>query len=175
VTGLGLGDGRQKLFFLPEAHTDFILSIVGEELGLLGVSFVIAAFAVLVWRGMRAAVRARDVFGAYLAFGITAMFGLQALVNIGVVLGSLPTKGLPLPFISYGGTSLVMSLFMAGVLANISARNPEPHEWQPGAHRPGKGANRRLDAGPRLIVEVGPQRRARPPAQPIPDAPAPPT
>ena len=80
----------------------------------------------LVWRGLRAAFRARDLFGCYLAFGITAMFGLQALVNIGVVLGSLPTKGLPLPFISYGGTSLVVSLFMAGVLGNISARNPEP-------------------------------------------------
>jgi hypothetical protein len=90
------------------------------------------------------------------------MFGLQALVNIGVVLGSLPTKGLPLPFISYGGTSLVMSLFMAGVLANISARNPEPHEWQPGAHRAGKGANRRLDAGPRLVIEVGPTKAKRP-------------
>jgi cell division protein FtsW len=156
VTGMGLGDGRQKLFFLPEAHTDFILSIVGEELGLLGVLFVVALFGVLVWRGLRAAMRARDVFGAYLAFGITAMFGLQALVNIGVVLGSLPTKGLPLPFISYGGTSLVMSLFMAGVLANISARNPEPREWLARGRRAGKGANRRLDAEPRLIIEVGP-------------------
>jgi len=171
VTGLGLGDGRQKLFFLPEAHTDFILSIVGEELGLIGVLCVIAAFALLVWRGLRAAVRARDVFGAYLAFGITAMFGLQALVNIGVVLGSLPTKGLPLPFISYGGTSLVMSLFMAGVLANISARNPEPQDWQPGAHRAGKGANRRLDAGPRLIVEVGPRPPRVPPAPSAAEAP----
>ncbi len=91
------------------------------------------------------------MFGAYLAFGITAMFGLQALVNIGVVLGSLPTKGLPLPFISYGGTSLVMSLFSAGVLANISARNPEPHEGLlPARAGAVKGANRRLDAGPRL-------------------------
>ena len=115
VTGLGLGDGRQKLFFLPEAHTDFILSIVGEELGLLGVLFVIARVR-RRWSGAGCAprLRARDVFGAYLAFGITAMFGLQALVNIGVVLGSLPTKGLPLPFISYGGTSLVMSLFVGG-------------------------------------------------------------
>jgi cell division protein FtsW len=156
LTGLGLGDGRQKLFFLPEAHTDFILSIVGEELGLVGVLCVVGGFALLVWRGLRAALRARDVFGAYLAFGITAMFGLQALVNIGVVLGSLPTKGLPLPFISYGGTSLVMSLFSAGVLANISARNPEPRErLLSGARRAGKGANRRLDAGPRLVIEVG--------------------
>jgi cell division protein FtsW len=165
VTGLGLGDGRQKLFFLPEAHTDFILSIVGEELGLIGILFVIGAFGVLVWRGLRTAFRARDVFGSYLAFGITAMFGLQALVNIGVVLGSLPTKGLPLPFISYGGTSLVMSLFAAGVLANISARNPEPGDWVfPGSRRRAlKGANRRSEAGPRIIVEVGTPPRPEPP------------
>jgi cell division protein FtsW len=163
VTGLGLGDGRQKLFFLPEAHTDFILSIVGEELGLCGILFVVGAFGVLVWRGYRTAFRARDVFGAYLAFGITTMFGLQALVNIGVVLGSLPTKGLPLPFISYGGTSLLMSLFAAGVLANISARNPEPGDWVfPGTRRRAlKGANRRMDAGPRIVVEVG-ERPPRP-------------
>jgi cell division protein FtsW len=162
ATGLGLGDGRQKLFFLPEAHTDFILSIVGEELGLLGISFVVVAFSILVWRGLRAAFRARDAFGCYLAFGISAMLGLQALVNIGVVLGSLPTKGLPLPFISYGGSSLVLSLFMAGVLANISARNPEPREGLLSAlrHRP-KGGNRRLDAGPRLVIEVGPFRPRR--------------
>jgi len=171
VTGLGLGDGRQKLFFLPEAHTDFILSIVGEELGLIGILFVIGLFGVLVWRGFRTAFRARDVFGSYLAFGITTMFGLQALVNIGVVLGSLPTKGLPLPFISYGGTSLVMSLFAAGVLANISARNPEPGDWVfPGARRRGlKGANRRTDGGPRIVVEVGdrPLREPPPPAPSI--------
>ncbi len=163
VAGLGLGDGRQKLFFLPEAHTDFILSIIGEELGLIGVLCIVAGFTLLVWRGLRAAVRARDVFGTYLAFGITAMFGLQALVNIGVVLGSLPTKGLPLPFISYGGTSLVMSLFSAGVLANISARNPEPHEGLiPAARHALKGANRRLDVGPRLVVEVGRRRSPNP-------------
>ena len=171
VTGLGLGDGRQKLFFLPEAHTDFILSIVGEELGLLGVLLVIALFSVVVWRGLRTAFRARDLFGAYLAFGITTMFGLQALVNIGVVLGSLPTKGLPLPFISYGGTSLIMSLASAGVLANISARNPEPGEWLlPGAHKRWlKGMNRRLDEGPRLVVEVGPPRAEAPAARSVAD------
>jgi len=172
VTGLGLGDGRQKLFFLPEAHTDFILSIVGEELGLFGVLSVIGLFGVLVWRGYRTAFRARDVFGAYLAFGITTMFGLQALVNIGVVLGSLPTKGLPLPFISYGGTSLLMSLFAAGVLANISARNPEPGDWVfPGMRRRAlKGANRRSEAGPRVIVEVEVDDRPRstPPPPPPP-------
>ncbi|MBN2576099.1 MAG: FtsW/RodA/SpoVE family cell cycle protein, partial [Deltaproteobacteria bacterium] len=126
VWGQGLGQGHQKLFFLPEAHTDFILAVVGEELGLVGVLAVLVAFAVLVWRGLRAAVRARDAYGCYLAFGITCLFGLQALVNMCVVLGLLPTKGLPLPFVSYGGTALVMSLFMAGVLVNISARAPEP-------------------------------------------------
>jgi len=159
--GLGLGDGRQKLFFLPEAHTDFILSIVGEELGLVGVGCVAAAFTLLVWRGLRAAFRARDLFGCYLAFAITTMFGLQALINMGVVLGSLPTKGLPLPFISYGGTSLVVSLFMAGVLANISARHPESGEGLvPGVRgHAGRARNRRLDRGPRLVVQVG--RRGR--------------
>jgi len=126
VWGQGLGQGHQKLFFLPEAHTDFILAVVGEELGLLGMMAVLLTFAVLVWRGMRAAMRARDPYGCYLGFGITCLFGLQALVNMGVVLGLLPTKGLPLPFVSYGGTALVMSLFMAGVLVNISARAPEP-------------------------------------------------
>ena len=92
----------------------------------MGILALLPAFGVLVWRGLLAALRARDVFGSYLAFGITSLFALQALVNMGVVLGLLPTKGLALPFISYGGTSLVVSLFMAGVLANISARDPEP-------------------------------------------------
>jgi len=125
-TGLGLGDGRQKLFFLPEAHTDYIMAIVGEELGLIGLVAVAAVFAVLVWRGARAALRARDAFGCYLAFGITAMFGLQALVNLGVVLGALPTKGLPLPFVSFGGSTLVVDLFAMGILLNISRAAPEP-------------------------------------------------
>ena len=165
VAGLGLGDGRQKLFFLPEAHTDFILSIVGEELGLVGIAFVIAAFCVLVWRGLRTAWRARDPFGTYLAFGITTMFGLQALVNIGVVLGSLPTKGLPLPFISYGGTSLVVSLFMAGVLANVSGRFPEPRDvrWWSLVSRGAGSSNKRVDRGPQVVIDLGPPpRRPRP-------------
>ncbi len=168
VSGLGLGDGRQKLFFLPEAHTDFILSIVGEELGLVGILFVITAFALLLWRGLRTAWRARDPFGTYLAFGISAMFGLQALVNIGVVLGSLPTKGLPLPFISYGGSSLIVSLFMAGVLGNISARHPEPrdHRWWDLNARTHRGNNRRVTQGPRIVVEVGPPPRRQRPAGP---------
>ena len=157
--GQGLGQGHQKLFFLPEAHTDFILAIIGEELGLVGVLSVLLAFTVLVWRGLRAASRARDAFGCYLAFGMTLLFGLQALVNMGVVLGLLPTKGLPLPFVSYGGTALVMSLFMAGVLANISARNPEPAPlslWQ--SLRPNRGRvskNRRSEgANVAVVVEA---------------------
>jgi cell division protein FtsW len=126
MTGLGLGDGKQKLFFLPEAHTDYILAIVGEELGLFGLCCVAAIFMVLVWRGARAALRARDAFGCYLGFGITAVLALQATVNLGVVLGSLPTKGLPLPFVSYGGSTLIVDLFAAGILLNISRGAPEP-------------------------------------------------
>jgi cell division protein FtsW len=154
--GQGLGQGHQKLFFLPEAHTDFILAIIGEELGLCGVLAVLLAFTVLVWRGLRAAARARDALGCYLAFSVTLLFGLQALVNMGVVLGLLPTKGLPLPFVSYGGTALVMSLFMAGVLANISARNPEPVPmslWQSLRTARGRASkNRRTDASDAQVV-----------------------
>ena len=159
VFGQGLGQGHQKLFFLPEAHTDFILAIIGEELGLLGVLAVLLGFTVLVWRGLRAAARARDALGCYLAFGVTLLFGLQALVNMCVVLGLLPTKGLPLPFVSYGGTALVMSLFMAGVLANISARNPEPVPmsfWQSLRWSRGRVCkNRRSDgANVQVVVEA---------------------
>jgi cell division protein FtsW len=176
--GQGLGHGRQKLFFLPEAHTDFILAIVGEELGLVGILFVLTGFGVLVWRGMVAAARARDVFGSYLAFGLSCLFGLQALVNMAVVMGLLPTKGLPLPFISYGGTALVMSLFMAGVLANISARNPEPRAMpllQALRFRGPRVKNRKSDEAPRIIVHVGGRKVAEsapavtldePPSQP---------
>jgi cell division protein FtsW len=161
TTGLGLGDGKQKLFFLPEAHTDYIMAIVGEELGLFGLGAIAVAFAVLVWRGTRAALRARDAFGCYLAIGITAMFGLQAVVNLGVVLGSLPTKGLPLPFVSYGGSTLIVDLFAMGVLLNVSRAAPEP---APGEARPifsfawaaRRVANRRKrGGGRRVIVEHG--------------------
>ncbi len=130
VFGTGLGGSRQKLFFLPEAHTDYIMAIVGEELGLVGIVAVLVVFAILIWRGAQAALRARDAFGCYLAFGITAMFGLQAMVNIGVVLGALPTKGLPLPFVSYGGSTLIVDLFAVGILLNVSARQPAPQsDW----------------------------------------------
>ena len=165
MLGQGLGTAAQKLFFLPEAHTDFILAIVGEELGLVGILALMLAFAVLVWRGLLAALRARDVFGSYLAFGITCLFALQALGNMGVVLGLLPTKGLALPFISYGGTSLVMSLFMAGVLANISARNPEPRasplgrSWR---RRAAAGARTSAPSAARPSSSIRPGKAARP-------------
>ena len=118
--GVGLGEGKQKLYFLPEAHTDFVLALVGEELGLVGTATVILLFAVFVWRGFQIATRARVPFGRYLGMGITLLIGGQALVNAAVVTGLLPTKGLTLPFVSYGGSSLVVSLIGVGVLLSIS-------------------------------------------------------
>lgn len=120
-TGLGLGDGRQKLFFLPEAHTDFIFSIIAEELGFLGVAFLVLLYGVVVWRGIRAALSATETFGTYLALGITTLIGFQAVVNMGMAMGMLPTKGLVLPFISYGGCSLIILMGAAGVLLSVSA------------------------------------------------------
>jgi len=121
VFGQGLGEGKQKLFYLPEAHTDFILSVVGEELGFIGVVVIIGMFFLLVQRAMRIAVAAPDTFGRFLALGIAVLFGIEATVNMGVVTGLLPTKGLALPFISYGGSSLFISLFAVGILLNISS------------------------------------------------------
>lgn len=118
--GRGLGESRQKLFYLPEPYTDFIFAILGEELGLAGAMTVVMLFAALVWRGLRVGARAPDAFGGYLALGLTIMIATQTLVNIGVVTGALPTKGLPLPFISFGGSALLMTLFSTGVLLNIS-------------------------------------------------------
>ena len=118
--GRGLGESKQKLFYLPEAHTDFIFAIVGEELGFAGAVIVVVLFALLVWRGLRIGLRAPDAFGSYLALGLTIMLATQTLVNLGVVTGALPTKGLPLPFISFGGSALLMALFSTGVLLNIS-------------------------------------------------------
>lgn len=120
VNGLGFTQGRQKMFFLPFAHSDFIFAVVGEELGLLGGLAVIALFGLLLWRGMRAAMRAPDRFGMLLGVGIVTAIVAQALFNMSVVLALLPTKGIPLPFISYGGSSLVPTLFAVGVLLNIS-------------------------------------------------------
>ncbi len=120
ATGAGLGEGRQKLFFLPEPHTDFIYSVVGEELGLWGTLAILALFAVLLWRGWRVALATTDPFGRLLAFGLSTAIGLAAALNIGVATGMLPTKGLPLPLVSYGGSSLVANLFAVGILFNIS-------------------------------------------------------
>ncbi|MEX2220497.1 MAG: putative lipid II flippase FtsW [Candidatus Rokuibacteriota bacterium] len=118
--GVGLGDSKQKLFYLPEPYTDFIFAIIGEELGLVGATAIVALFALLIWRGLRVGLRAPDAFGAYLGLGLTIMLATQILVNLGVVTGALPTKGLPLPFISFGGSALLMTLFSTGVLLNVS-------------------------------------------------------
>ena len=124
-TGLGIGRGLQTLY-LPEAHTDFVAAIIGEELGFLGVAALCGAYLLLVARGVRAALRAPDDFGSFLAFGLSTMFGVQALVNLAVALAVLPTKGLTLPFVSFGGSSLLMNAIAAGVLLNISRQSGEP-------------------------------------------------
>jgi cell division protein FtsW len=120
VTGTGLMEGKQKLFYLPEPHTDFIFAVTAEELGLVGAMAVVTLFAIFLWRGMRASWRTEDIFGRYLAVGITSMVVLQAFINISVVLGMMPTKGIPLPLVSYGGSSLFVTLACVGVLLNIT-------------------------------------------------------
>jgi cell division protein FtsW len=120
VTGVGLMEGRQKLFYLPYPYSDFIYAVIGEELGLLGALAVVLAFVVLLWRGLRAAWSAPDDFGRFLAAGITLSIVFQALINVSVVLGLLPPKGIPLPFISAGGSSLVFALAGVGLVANVS-------------------------------------------------------
>jgi cell division protein FtsW len=120
--GLGLGEGRQKLFFLPAPHTDFIFSVIGEELGLVGAMFLLLLFFIFTLRGIAVANAMEDRFGALLALGVTLMVSLQAVINMGVVLGLLPTKGLTLPFISYGGTSLITNLVGVGILLRLSTR-----------------------------------------------------
>jgi cell division protein FtsW len=120
ITGVGLMEGKQKLFYLPEPHTDFIFAVLAEEAGLLGALAVLALFAIFLYRGARAALGTRDQFGRLLAAGITAMVAAQALLNISVVLGLMPTKGIPLPLVSYGGSSLFVTLASIGVLLNIT-------------------------------------------------------
>ncbi|MDT8441651.1 MAG: putative lipid II flippase FtsW [Desulfuromonadales bacterium] len=122
--GNGLGESRQKLFFLPEAHTDFIFSVVGEELGFIGVLVIASMFCLLILRGIRTALHAPDAFGCYLAFGLTLLIGLEAFANMAVVMGMVPTKGLALPLLSYGGTSLLTTLAAVGILLNVSAHVP---------------------------------------------------
>jgi cell division protein FtsW len=120
--GVGLGESRQSLGYMPEGHNDFIMAPIGEELGFVGVAIVILLFAVLLWRGVRAALGARDIFGGYVAFGVTMMLALQALLNVGVVLGLVPNKGITLPLVSYGGTSLIATMFLVGILLNVGRR-----------------------------------------------------
>ena len=123
VRGLGIGNGRQKLFFLPEPHTDFIFSIIGEELGFIGAFALVALFAFLVWRGFRVTRYSQHRFDFYAALGLTLMIAVQALINISVALCLVPTKGLPLPLVSYGGSSLMTSLIAVGLLLNLSQRS----------------------------------------------------
>lgn len=120
ITGVGLMEGKQKLFYLPEPHTDFIFAVTAEELGLVGSVVIVALFAIFLWRGIRTALRTQDTFGRFLAIGMTSMIVVQAFINISVVLGLMPTKGIPLPFVSYGGSSLFFALACVGVLLNIS-------------------------------------------------------
>ena len=120
--GVGLGEGRQKMFYLPEAHTDFIFAVVGEEFGILGGVVVVALFCVILFRGMRIAQEEPDPFASLLAVGLTASLSLQALINMAVVIGMIPTKGLPLPFLSYGGTAIMMSMAALGALLALGRR-----------------------------------------------------
>ncbi|MEA3279424.1 MAG: putative lipid II flippase FtsW, partial [Thermodesulfobacteriota bacterium] len=121
IWGTGIGKGYQKLFYLPEPHTDFIFSVIAEELGLLGILVVIGLYSLILWIGIGIARNCKDSFGSFLAIGLTAALGLQSCVNMGVALGLLPTKGLTLPFLSYGGTSLLFSMASIGILMNIGA------------------------------------------------------
>ncbi len=117
--GAGIGKSLQKLFYLPEPHTDFIFSVIGEEFGLMGVTLTVALYSLIIWRGIAIARQTQDLFGALLSFGLTTALALQVCINMGVALGLLPTKGLTLPFLSYGGTSLVLNMAAIGILMNI--------------------------------------------------------
>jgi cell division protein FtsW len=119
--GVGIGDGMQKLFYLPEPHTDFILSVIAEESGFLGVGFILLLYIIIIFRGFRISLKAPDIFGNLLAAGLTALIALEAFINIAGVMGIVPLKGLALPFLSYGGTSLIMSMILIGTLLNISS------------------------------------------------------
>jgi cell division protein FtsW len=161
LTGAGLGDSRQKLFFLPEAHTDFISAIVGEELGFVGIACLIVAFGALVVLGTRIAFRAADAYGTYLATGITLFVGLQSFTNLAVAMGLVPTKGLVLPFISYGGSSLLVNCAAMGVLLNVSRARPDgaekPKPDAPRSSRSERISNVRFGHGAR-VARAGGQR-----------------
>ncbi|WP_446899319.1 stage V sporulation protein E [Clostridium sp. LBM24168] len=127
IWGVGLGKSRQKCYYIPEPHTDFIFSIIGEELGLIGCLIIITLFIILIWRGIVTAIKARDTYGTILATGITSVIAVQAIINIAVVTGSMPVTGVPLPFISYGGSSLLFNMLAMGILLNISRQNENYH------------------------------------------------
>jgi len=120
VTGAGIGQSRQKCLYIPEPHTDFIFAIIGEELGLIGCAFIMLLFVIFVWRGIKTAVTAKDMYGTILGIGITSVIAIQAVINIAVVTGSMPVTGVPLPFISYGGSALVFNMLAMGILLNVS-------------------------------------------------------
>ncbi|HEU0031055.1 MAG TPA: putative lipid II flippase FtsW [Kofleriaceae bacterium] len=143
LSGTGLGGGYQSLGYMPEAHNDFILAPIGEELGFLGVAAILLLFGVLVWRGIRAALGARDVFGGYLAFGITLLFGVQALFNVGVVLGIVPNKGITLPLVSAGGSSLAITMFLVGLVLNVG-RRPERRTHETTVREPARKKRARV-------------------------------
>ena len=148
IFGVGLGQGVQKIFYLPEAHTDMIFAIIGEELGLIGVTLVIAAYAAFAWAGLRIALQCADPFGSRLAAGLTALVCGQAVINLAAVLGLAPLTGIPLPFVSYGGSNLVVQLVAVGILLNIATR----HAKAARAEVPDRG---RRDGRPRAAVAGG--------------------
>jgi len=148
IFGVGLGQGVQKIFYLPEAHTDMIFAVIGEELGLIGVTLVIAAYAAFGWAGLRIALHCADPFGARLAAGLTALVCGQAVINLAAVLGLAPLTGIPLPFVSYGGSNLVIQLVAVGILLNIASR----HARAARAEVPDRG---RRDGRPRAAVAGG--------------------
>ncbi|MBA2661058.1 MAG: putative lipid II flippase FtsW [Bradymonadaceae bacterium] len=156
--GRGLGNGTGKLGYVPELWNDFIGTIIAEELGIFGIVFLAGLFALLVWRGLRIAFRCDDPFGMYLAFGITAMFGLQAMANLWVVTGMLPTKGLTLPLVSFGGSSMIMGLFAIGVLLNISRNAPDHWELER-EERDGERLERRWEKKREKIMRSRDRRR----------------
>jgi cell division protein FtsW len=158
-SGLGLGKGLQVLY-LPEAHTDFVSAIVGEELGFLGIIALSMAYLVVVSRGVRAALNAEDQYGSYVAFGVSVLFGVQALVNMAVAMSMLPTKGLTLPFVSFGGSSLLVMAAAMGILLNVSRRAPNAENRRVA---PTKHAASRAEASALLVSEAGfaPQQRVR--------------
>lgn len=155
LTGVGIGDSKQKLFFLPEAHTDFIFSLIGEELGLVGVLTVLGLFVWLFIKGFKIAMQTEDSFGYYLALGLTIMIGSQALINFGVSTGVMPTKGLPLPFISYGGSALLVNMAAIGILINISKNRCDLSSRHfgigPQSPRREEGVNHKIISSDRLI------------------------